>query len=109
MNSNYAKLFLLGMLMLSIPPTINSQGTSGVSSVQQQDLQYVCPMDPEVKSKTPGTCPKCGMTLKQQPPTSPAPVRFSYDHLAAYDALGRKLLSQCHADDPGRQNRSLLR
>lgn len=74
MNSKYAKLFLLGMLMLSIPPTINSQGTSGVSSVQQQDLQYVCPMDPEVKSKTPGTCPKCGMTLKQQPPNSPAPV-----------------------------------
>lgn len=24
---------------------------------------YVCPMHPEVTSKTPGTCPKCGMTL----------------------------------------------
>jgi hypothetical protein len=24
---------------------------------------YACPMHPEVTSKTPGTCPKCGMTL----------------------------------------------
>lgn len=24
---------------------------------------YVCPMDPEVTSATPGTCPKCGMKL----------------------------------------------
>jgi uncharacterized protein involved in copper resistance len=24
---------------------------------------YTCPMHPEVKSATPGTCPKCGMTL----------------------------------------------
>ena len=24
---------------------------------------YTCPMHPEVKSDTPGTCPKCGMTL----------------------------------------------
>jgi hypothetical protein len=24
---------------------------------------YACPMHPEVISKIPGTCPKCGMTL----------------------------------------------
>jgi len=24
---------------------------------------YTCPMHPEVRSKTPGSCPKCGMTL----------------------------------------------
>lgn len=27
---------------------------------------YVCPMHPEVTSKTPGTCPKCGMTLVER-------------------------------------------
>jgi hypothetical protein len=27
---------------------------------------YVCPMHPEVTSKTPGTCPKCGMALVQR-------------------------------------------
>jgi hypothetical protein len=29
---------------------------------QQQDV-YTCEMHPEVKSNTPGECPKCGMTL----------------------------------------------
>lgn len=24
---------------------------------------YVCPMDPDVTSKAPGKCPKCGMDL----------------------------------------------
>jgi hypothetical protein len=24
---------------------------------------FTCPMHPDVKSGTPGTCPKCGMTL----------------------------------------------
>lgn len=28
------------------------------------DMQFECPMHPEVKSAEPGTCPKCGMTLR---------------------------------------------
>ncbi len=36
-----------------------------------QDIEYTCPMDPEVRQKGPGTCPKCGMALEpvtlQQP------------------------------------------
>jgi protein SCO1/2 len=31
---------------------------------RQQDQKYVCPMHPEVVSKSAGTCPKCGMTLR---------------------------------------------
>jgi hypothetical protein len=27
---------------------------------------YACPMHPEVTSDTPGTCPKCGMTLAKR-------------------------------------------
>src|ERR1043166_200704 len=61
------KLFLLGMLMVSIPLFIYSQIPAGVSFAQQQqeEVEYSCPMHPEVKSKTGGSCPKCGMTLKQ--------------------------------------------
>ena len=31
---------------------------------------YVCPMHPEVRQSQPGSCPKCGMTLKPQQPES---------------------------------------
>ncbi|HVF90230.1 MAG TPA: heavy metal-binding domain-containing protein, partial [Blastocatellia bacterium] len=27
------------------------------------EKKYVCPMDPDVVSKSPGRCPKCGMAL----------------------------------------------
>jgi hypothetical protein len=30
----------------------------------QGALDYVCPMDPDVRSDKPGKCPRCGMTLK---------------------------------------------
>ena len=59
-----AKLLLLGVLLIGIPLLINSQFSAGVSFAQQQELEYSCPMHPEVKSKTGGSCPKCGMTLK---------------------------------------------
>jgi Cu+-exporting ATPase len=29
-----------------------------------QDAEYTCPMDPEVRQKGPGACPKCGMALE---------------------------------------------
>ena len=66
MNSRSVKLFLIGALMLSIPLSIHSQSTTvGASPQQQQEVAYVCPMHPEVKSKAAGSCPKCGMNLKQ--------------------------------------------
>jgi len=30
---------------------------------KQQPVVYTCPMHPEIQSKTPGNCPKCGMKL----------------------------------------------
>ena len=38
---------------------------------QQQSVTYSCPMHPDFKSKKPGRCPKCGMTLR---PDNPAPT-----------------------------------
>ena len=37
-------------------------GHGSASGASQQTI-YTCPMHPEVTSTTPGTCPKCGMTL----------------------------------------------
>ncbi|HZH90365.1 MAG TPA: SCO family protein [Pyrinomonadaceae bacterium] len=33
-------------------------------AVKKAAVVYSCPMDPEVKSKKPGRCPKCGMNLR---------------------------------------------
>jgi len=46
--------------------------TSARSAAHQDvDTEYTCPMDPEVRRKGPGACPKCGMALE---PAMAAPV-----------------------------------
>lgn len=65
MKRKNVKLLLLGVLMVGISLAINSQAPTGVSFAQQESVEYSCPMHPEVKSKKGGSCPKCGMTLKQ--------------------------------------------
>ncbi len=42
-------------------------GPSGSLSVEPSSVgsrEYTCPMDPEVRQKDPGPCPKCGMALE---------------------------------------------
>jgi Cu+-exporting ATPase len=41
------------------------------STPAEMEREYTCPMDPEVRQKGPGTCPKCGMALE---PVDFAPV-----------------------------------
>ncbi len=41
---------------------------------QQQSVVYSCPMHPDIKSKKPGKCPKCGMTLRRTYPSAPTPA-----------------------------------
>jgi Cu+-exporting ATPase len=38
---------------------------------------YICPMDPEIRQKDPGACPKCGMALEPETVTPPA-TRIEY-------------------------------
>jgi Cu+-exporting ATPase len=37
-----------------------------------REVDYVCPMDPEVRQKGPGACPKCGMALEPAVPITRA-------------------------------------
>ncbi len=53
-----------------------SSGTHGERDAQS--VAYVCPMDPEVRENKPGPCPKCGMTLEPESPTSFSPSRTEY-------------------------------
>lgn len=40
-----------------------NENTSAGASAQQSDEEYYCPMHPEVRSRVPGVCPICHMTL----------------------------------------------
>ena len=44
-------------------PAAEAAKTGGESGVESHVGLYACPMQPEVTSETPGTCPKCGMAL----------------------------------------------
>ena len=67
MKFKNAKLLLLAVLTFGLPLTLNSHAGAGSSFIQQQeDVEYSCPMHPDVKSKKAGSCPKCGMTLKKK-------------------------------------------
>ena len=46
----------------STPPSVNRGSAAALS---QPALEYVCPMDRDIRSKTPGVCPRCGMKLVQ--------------------------------------------
>src|SRR6266498_2265297 len=39
---------------------------AAAQTAPQRATVYVCPMHPEVKSKAPGKCPQCGMTLEAE-------------------------------------------
>jgi protein SCO1 len=66
MSKKISKLVLLVVLMVGMPLYFNSQGVGAGTQAQESDLEYSCPMHPEVRSKTGGTCSKCGMTLRRK-------------------------------------------
>lgn len=45
-------------------PTATSSAKTGASAHVHDEVEYTCPMHPEVVQKGPGTCPKCGMALE---------------------------------------------
>jgi hypothetical protein len=51
--------------VLSSPPVTNpaSAAASSQPQVAQPRVEYVCPMDRDIRSKTPGSCPRCGMKM----------------------------------------------
>ena len=36
----------------------------GVKATSDKDVEYTCPMHPQIRQKGPGNCPLCGMTLE---------------------------------------------
>src|SRR3954467_15898531 len=44
----------------------SDQTTAQTGQIKREAAQYVCPMHPEVRSKKPGKCPRCGMRLRAE-------------------------------------------
>jgi hypothetical protein len=64
-----------------------------------KDPVYICPMDPDVRSHTPGTCRRCGMTLQAG---IPDPVEFHFDVASVPERVtpGRPAALQFFIHDP---------
>jgi hypothetical protein len=64
-----------------------------------QDPQFVCPMDPEVRSPQPGKCPRCGMTLV---PGIPDPLAFPMEVRAEPKSIpaGQEITLEFRIIDP---------
>ncbi|MBV9924313.1 MAG: SCO family protein [Acidobacteria bacterium] len=50
--------------LVAVAPRALAQAAGGRARAQRQEVWYSCPMHPEVKSKKPGSCPKCKMDLR---------------------------------------------
>ena len=70
MNKLFFIIFLIPFLLLNT--SCNNQGKNAPDSYQKPTFDsaknlkkviYTCEMDTDVRSDTPGVCPKCGMDL----------------------------------------------
>jgi hypothetical protein len=67
--------------------------------VQEPDIEFVCPMDKDVRSPVPGKCPRCGMTLVAGiPDPHEYPVRITTTPRVL--KAGEDIRLDFHVDDP---------
>ena len=64
-----------------------------------QDVEFLCPMDPEVRAKGPGRCPRCGMRLEAGLP-EPVEYRVEMTTLPAEPRAGRTVMLAFRVVDP---------
>jgi len=58
-----ARLFLTADTGYDTPSSLVTKGQRTDQQQKPSEIRFVCPMHPEVESKTPGACRKCKMTL----------------------------------------------
>ena len=91
-------------LFLALAPALFPQTSAArVQEAQKREVEYVCPMDAGVKSRRPGRCPKCGMTLREaasaanNAPASeadsnaPSAAQIQIPDVVVYDQDGKKM------------------
>ncbi|HKF57175.1 MAG TPA: SCO family protein [Blastocatellia bacterium] len=99
------------ILLLAIGPSfprIASEPAENAveKAVIKPQSSYVCPMHPDVKSNSPGKCPKCGMTLELAPSTkNQTPAAGAKGESASALAFRMKIPDTQVSDQNGRKLR----
>jgi len=90
----------LFILVLALAAFAQQSGKPPVNVEEPEPaVDFVCPMDPDVHSPTPGKCPRCGMTLV---PGIPDPIEYDL-HLRtkpAAPAAGKPVVLEFEVSDP---------
>jgi hypothetical protein len=92
-------------LLLTITPMLsNPAGAFYPAGVlDRHQTVYTCPMHPEIQSSTPGTCPKCGMTLvPQKAPADQSSVASPSAASGYVDAWTCPMHPELRLDAPGK-------
>lgn len=75
-----------------------------VARGQEVPVDFICPMDPDVRSKGPGKCPRCGMRLEAgMPEPIEYPVKLSFE--PAVPRPGVEALLSLEVTDPKKRQR----
>ena len=59
----YPGIIILALTFCAGVVAAGAQEKPALATTAKAAVQYTCPMHPDVKSDSPGTCPKCGMKL----------------------------------------------
>ena len=74
-----------------------------LAQVLAQDVVWVCPMDPDIRSHNPGTCPRCGMKLLTGIP-EPREYHVELNLSARPPKVGQQTELTFSIHDPWKQN-----
>jgi Cu+-exporting ATPase len=115
-------LSLLTIIVLFVSsPQLYGQVKSDTIKSSAEIIYYDCPMHPDVKSFTPGTCSKCGMNLEQRKANS---VKAESQKDAVYytcsmhpeiketksgkcPKCGMELIKKSSSDTPSKENKKM--
>lgn len=108
MITSTKRSLVLALLLALAPALYLLTGAGSVEAAQKKaaqkkEVDYFCPMDPDVKARKPGKCPRCGMDLREAASTakngpassnvgnaSPA-AQIQIPDIAVYDQDGKKM------------------
>jgi hypothetical protein len=65
--------FSAALLVVSVTPAQEPSNSATPGETPEKPIEFICPMDPDVRSKGPARCPRCGMKLE---PGIPAAVEY---------------------------------